>query len=110
MGTWVRSLAHSVGQGSSTAMSCGVGCIYGSDPTLLWLWYRPAAAAPIQPLAWELLYAARMALKSKKIIIIIIFLTKIKKQTKKQTKNLNVRSSHHGTAEMNLTRTMRLQA
>ena len=23
------------------------------DPTLLWLWCRPAAAAPITPLAWE---------------------------------------------------------
>ena len=27
------------------------------DPVLLWLWYRMATAAPIQPLAWELLYA-----------------------------------------------------
>ena len=24
-------------------MSCGVGCRQGSDPALLWLWYRPAA-------------------------------------------------------------------
>ena len=24
------------------------------DPALLWLWQRPAAAAQIQPLAWEL--------------------------------------------------------
>ena len=23
------------------------------DPVLLWLWYMPAAIAPIQPLAWE---------------------------------------------------------
>ena len=36
------------------------------DPTLLWLWYRPAAAAPIQPLAWELACAADAALKKKK--------------------------------------------
>ena len=28
---------------------------------LLWLWHRPAAAAPIQPLAWELLYTAGVA-------------------------------------------------
>ena len=28
------------------------------DPVLLWLWCRPAAAAPIWPLAWELPYAA----------------------------------------------------
>ena len=29
-------------------------------------WFRPAATAPIQPLAWELPYAAGAALKSKK--------------------------------------------
>ena len=33
---------------------------------LVWLWHRPAAAAPIQPLAQELIYAANMALKRKK--------------------------------------------
>ena len=33
-------------------MSCGVGGRSGSDPELLW--HRLAAAAPIQPLAWEL--------------------------------------------------------
>ena len=32
---------------------------------LLWLWHRPVAAAPIQPLAWELSYAAGATLKSK---------------------------------------------
>ena len=35
------------------------------DPALLWLWCRPAAAALIQPLAWEPPYAASAALKSK---------------------------------------------
>ena len=35
----------------------------GSDPALLWLWYRLAAIALIRPLAWELPYAMRMALK-----------------------------------------------
>ena len=30
------------------------------------LWYRPAAAALIQPLAWELLNAVDVTLKSKK--------------------------------------------
>ena len=34
-------------------MSCGVGCRRGSDPALLWLWRKPVATAPIQPLAWE---------------------------------------------------------
>ena len=47
-------------------MSCGVGCIQGSDPTLLWLWCRLAAATPIGPLAWELPYAVGVALKRKK--------------------------------------------
>ena len=32
---------------------------------LLWLWHRPAATAPIRPLAWELLYAVGVALKKK---------------------------------------------
>ena len=32
---------------------------------LLWLWCGPAAAAPIRPLAWELSYAAGVALKKK---------------------------------------------
>ena len=36
---------------------------------MLWLWHRPAAAALIRPLAWELPYAAGMALKSKKATI-----------------------------------------
>ena len=30
---------------------------------LLWLWCRPAAIAPIKPLAWEPLYATGVALK-----------------------------------------------
>ena len=32
----------------------------------LWLWSRPAAEAPIGPLAWELPYAAGAAIKRKK--------------------------------------------
>ena len=32
---------------------------------LLWLWYRPAAVAPVRPLAWEPLHAGA-ALKSKR--------------------------------------------
>ena len=43
-----------------------VGLKHGSDLTLLWLWCRPAAVAPIGPLAWEPPYAANAALKSKK--------------------------------------------
>ena len=37
------------------------GCRRGSDPALLWLWHRPAAIAPIRPLAWEPPYAAGAA-------------------------------------------------
>ena len=29
----------------------------GSDTALLWLWRKPVATAPIQPLAWEPPYA-----------------------------------------------------
>ena len=36
------------------------------DLALLWLWCRPAAAAPSRPLAWELPYAPRVALKRQK--------------------------------------------
>ena len=36
------------------------------DLALLWLWCRPAATAPIQPLAWESSYAVGTALKRQK--------------------------------------------
>ena len=42
-------------------MSCGAGCRCGSVPSLLWLWCRPAATAPIRLLAWEPPYAAGAA-------------------------------------------------
>ena len=42
-------------------MSYGVGCRRGLDPELLWLWHRPAATAPITPLAWKPPYAGRAA-------------------------------------------------
>ena len=42
-------------------MSCGVGCRFGLDSALLWLWCRPAATALIRPLAWEPPYAAEVA-------------------------------------------------
>ena len=47
-------------------MSCGVGCRRGSDLVWLWLWRRPAALAPIRPLAWEPPYAEGVALKKEK--------------------------------------------
>ena len=45
---------------------CGVGHRCGSDLGLLWLWRRPAAVAPIRPLAREPPYAAGWALRRKK--------------------------------------------
>ena len=47
-------------------MSGGVGHRYGLDLAWLWLWCRPAATAPNQPLAWELPEAIGVALKRKK--------------------------------------------
>ena len=67
---------------------------------MLWLWHRPAAAAPIQLLARELPYATGIVLKKKKkkkhngtkppVLII-------------QIQELPGRSSHLGSEEMNLT-------
>ena len=54
---WVKDLA--------LAMSCDVGHRNGSDLVLLCPWCRLAVVAPIGPLAWEPLYAAGTALKSK---------------------------------------------
>ena len=48
------------------AVSCGVGCRCGSDPTLLWLCYRLAAAAPNGSLAWGPPYTSDMDLKRQK--------------------------------------------
>ena len=62
----VRSLAPLSGLRISVAVSCGVGHRHGSDPTLLWLWCKPAAPAPIRPLAWEPPYAMGAALRRQK--------------------------------------------
>ena len=47
-------------------MSCGLGHRCRLYLALLWLCHRLGAAALIQPLAWELAYAAGSALKKKK--------------------------------------------
>ena len=47
-------------------MSCGIGRRHSLDPALLWLWFRPAATALIQPLAWEPPYVTGVALKNKR--------------------------------------------
>ena len=56
-------------------MRSGIGHVHGLDLALLWLWCRPAGAAAIVPLAWELLCAKGVALKNKT------------KQNKTKTKN-----------------------
>ena len=47
-------------------MSCDVVNRCGSDHALLWLWHRPADAAPIHPLARKLPYAVDVPLKRQK--------------------------------------------
>ena len=61
--TNIEALPHSVGWESGVAVSCGAGHRRGWDLTLLWLWRRPAAAAPIGALAWEPPYVVNAALK-----------------------------------------------
>ena len=76
-GLW--SLASGCGSGIHELLwAVCVGHRHGSDPSLLLLWCRPAAVAPIWPLAWELPYAASMAVKRKK-----------KKKGKKENKNVH---------------------
>ena len=53
-----------------------------NDPALLWLWRRPVATAPIQPLAWEPPYAAGAAQE--------IATTTKDKKTKKQKNKLKL--------------------
>ena len=60
----VAGLILALLSGSRRAVvSCGVGCRHSSDCLLVWLRRRPAATAPIQPLAWEPPYAMGVALK-----------------------------------------------
>ena len=60
----IPSLAQWVKR-SGTSVSCHGSHRCGLDLALLWLWCRPAAAALIQPPAWELPYAEGVALESK---------------------------------------------
>ena len=61
----VQSLGSLSGLHIWHCMSCGVGHRHGLDLALLGLWCRLAAAAPIQPLAWELSYAMGAGLKKR---------------------------------------------
>ena len=66
MRIWVQSLASLSGLRIQHCCSCGVGSRGGSDLALLWPRYRPAVAAPIQPLVCELLCATGAAVKKEK--------------------------------------------
>ena len=66
MRLWVRSLASLSGlRLSSAAKSCCLGHRCSLDPVWLWLRHRPAAIAPIQHLAWEILYVIGVVVKRK---------------------------------------------
>ena len=69
---WLSGLRtqHSVCEDAerSNIAASSVGCRYGLDLVLLWLWHGIAAAALIQPLAWELPYATGVAQKEKEVL------------------------------------------
>ena len=54
---------------------------------MLWLWRRPVATAPIQPLAWEPPYAAGAAQEIATTTTTKDKKTKTNKQTNKKTNN-----------------------
>ena len=59
----VQNLALLKASGVAQSYSVGHTCI--SDLASLRLWRKPAATAPIEPLAWELSYATPVALKKR---------------------------------------------
>ena len=60
---------------SGVAMSCHVVLRHSSNLALLWLWLRPVAAAPVQPLFRETPYATGIALKRKTIFFLYFRIT-----------------------------------
>ena len=66
MRTQVRSLASFHGLRIWHCVSCGVGNRQSLDPILLWLGWRPAAAAPIRPQPGNLHMPRVQPLKQKK--------------------------------------------
>ena len=66
MRLWIQSLASFSELRIWHSVSCGGGCRRSSDLALLWFWCRPAATAPMRPLAWEPPYAVGAALEKGK--------------------------------------------
>ena len=66
-----------MGQGLGVAMSCGVDHRRGLDLTLLWLWHKPVALAPIRPPAWEPPYAPGAALKKVRLSSCVVVLENV---------------------------------
>ena len=63
--TPVQSLASLSGLRFQCCYECSIGPRRVLEPRLLWLWCKLAPAALIQTLAWELPYAAGLALRNK---------------------------------------------
>ena len=63
---WLRSLASLSELRIWHCLELWCRSLTSSDLALLWLWHRPAAAALIQPLAWEPPYAVSAAIKKAK--------------------------------------------
>ena len=61
MAQWLTQLVSMTTRVRSLALVSGLRIL-----VFWWLWHRPAATAPIRPLAWEPPYAGGAALKSKK--------------------------------------------
>ena len=67
-------------------MNCGVDYRCGSDPTLLWLWWKPVATDLIRPPAWEPPYAMGATLEKGK-------------KEKRQKKKILAKDEDHGSVE-----------
>ena len=55
-------------------MNRGVGHRHILDLALLWLWCRLGAAAPTEPIDWELPYAADVALKTNMYVCVCVYM------------------------------------
>ena len=101
---------------SGIAMSCGIGRRCCWDPTLLWLWCRLAAAALILLMLNVKLHKEKKKGRKEGCLVpiqhtqhhgwhstMILNLKPRSSKAKERIKNSQVRTSHHGAVEMNLT-------